>query len=308
MIKIETHADDYGLTMEASKKILQCVKEEKLSAVSILPNMSCFDKAASLWKKEMAGKKQPLISVHLNFMEGYALAEPSGISYLVDEKGLFKLSWIALVKFNYNKSLREELKIQLKREIEAQLSRVITTYDLLNEGGLRVDSHQHTHMIPLVMESLLEVIKENNYPTEYIRLSKEMWTAYIKKPLLYLTYRPVNIVKVMILNYFALTDEKHLKEAGIPSMILCGVFFSGNMDYKRVGSLLPDLQRAARNKKVLLEVLFHPGQAVEEEMGDEFNQDEGREFYLSKGRKIEFEALNYFSKIQNQKKAHRKEW
>ena len=53
MTKIETHADDYGLTMEASKKILQCVKEGKLSAVSILPNLSCFEEAALLWNNAL---------------------------------------------------------------------------------------------------------------------------------------------------------------------------------------------------------------------------------------------------------------
>lgn len=294
MAKIEIHADDYGLTMTASRQILKAVNEGELSAVSILPNMSCFEDAALLWKNELDKDRRILISVHLNFMEGYCLEDPSQISYLAQENGLFKISWTDLVRYNYNKKIRNHVKIQLKREISKQLNRVIEAYDLLNGKKLRVDSHQHTHMIPIVMESLLEVIKENNYPLEYIRLSKEVWAVYIKKPLFYPTYSPVNIIKVMILNYFSIKDEKLLQQAGIPPMVLCGVFLSGNMDYKRVASLIPDLQKAADDKKVLLEVLFHPGEALEEEMEDEFNQTGGREFYLSPGRKTERESLYYF--------------
>ena len=40
-----------------------------------------------------------------------------------------------------------------------------------------------------------------------------------------------------------------------------------------------------------LEVLFHPGTALKEEVGKEFNHPDANEFYLSNNRKIEYKAM-----------------
>lgn len=291
MNKTDVHADDYGLTLNTSKEMLEGINAGKLSSISIVPNMSAYDASYELWKEILDKSKEPAISVHLNFMEGHCCSEPSKLSYLVDEEGLFDISWGTLVKYNYNIAIREQVKEQLKREILAQLSKVIDTYSLLNNKKLRVDSHQHTHMIPIVMESLLEVIEENNYPTEYIRISKEPWWVYMKFPRFYASYTPINMVKVMILNWYALRDEKLLAKYGIPNMLLSGVFMSGKMDYKRVSTLLPHLKKAADKRKVVLEVLFHPGSTLPQEVGKEFNHPGANEFYLSPNRRIEYEAM-----------------
>ena len=36
------HADDYGISINASKEILALVQQGKLSGISVIPNMSCF--------------------------------------------------------------------------------------------------------------------------------------------------------------------------------------------------------------------------------------------------------------------------
>ena len=40
-----------------------------------------------------------------------------------------------------------------------------------------------------------------------------------------------------------------------------------------------------------MEILFHPGAAEADEMGTEFCNQEANKFYLSDGRKIEFECV-----------------
>lgn len=295
MDKIDIHADDYGLTMHSSHKILELVNLGKLTGISIMPNMSAFEQAVDLWKREFSGESEPWISVHLNFMEGYSLSDPHQLSYLVDEKGLFTISWGTLVKYNYHYKIRNKVKEQLKREIKEQLERVIEAYKLLDEKKLRVDSHQHTHMIPIVMESLLEVIKENNYQVEYIRLSRDPWSVYFSYPRFYMTYSLINIVKVFVLNWYSYKGEKILKRNGISSMLLSGVFLSGKMDRKRIEILYPKLKRYAEKKKQFLEVLFHPGNALNSEMGEEFNHSKAKEFYLSDNRKREYEAVKSLS-------------
>lgn len=291
MNRIDVHADDYGLTMNTSKEILAGVNAGKLDSISVLANMKSYDSALVLWKKELKKDKNPKISVHLNFMEGQCLASKEKVSFLVDECGYFKVSWIDLVKYNYNTSKYKIVKTQLKVEIRAQLHRVIGDYNLIKGRKLRVDSHQHTHMIPIVMKALLEVIEEEGLPTEYIRVSKEAVLPYLKQLKYYPTYRVINLVKVAILNFFSFEDEKLLKEKHIPTMILSGVFLSGHMDWERVSAVLPELKKKARKKNVVLEVLFHPGRALKEEVGEEFVSEDANEFYLSKNRNIEYQTM-----------------
>lgn len=291
MSRIDVHADDYGLTLNTSKEMLEGINAGKLNSISVVPNMSAYAASFELWKEKLDKLKEPAISVHLNFMEGHCCSDSAKLDYLVDEEGLFNISWGTLVKYNYNITIRNRVKMQLKQEISAQLLKVIDTYELLKNKKLRVDSHQHTHMIPIVMESLLEVIKENKYPTEYIRISKEPWWVYLKFPKFYTSYTPINLVKVMILNWYSIRDEKLLAKQGIPSMLLSGVFMSGKMDYKRVAALLPHLKKTADKRGVTLEVLFHPGLTLPQEVGKEFNHPGANEFYLSPNRQIEYDAM-----------------
>ena len=291
-MKIDVHADDYGLTMNTSRGILEGINAGKLNSISVMPNTTCFEETREYFYKNIEKKKMPAISVHLNFMEGYCVAEKEKLGYLVNEEGLFCISWGTLVKYNYNFSIRNQVKEQLKTEIRAQLNKVMEGYGLLENGKkLRVDSHQHTHMIPIVMESLMEVLSEDKIPTEYIRISKEPWPVYLKKLRFVPSYRVINMVKVMILNWYSIKDEKMLKAAGLPTMLLSGVMLSGKMNFVRVSTLLPELKKYADKKNVQLEVLFHPGSALREEVGKEFNHPDANEFYLSENRKVEYEAM-----------------
>ena len=292
MKQIDVHADDYGLTLNTSRDIMAGINAGKLNSISIMPNTTCFEETKEYFEKNMDKSKSPKLSVHLNFMEGYCVADKSKLGFLVNEEGLFDISWGTLVKYNYNFAVRNKVKNQLKIEIKAQLERVIAAYHLLEKGRkLRVDSHQHTHMIPMVMEALLEVIREEGYPTEYIRISKEPWPVYLKKVHFISSYRIINMIKVIILNWYSVKDEKLLADMGISTMLLSGVFLSGKMDIVRVRALLPELKEYADEKKVQLELLFHPGTALKEEIGKEFNHPGANEFYLSGNRQVEYDAM-----------------
>ena len=292
MIKIDVHADDYGLTMNTSKDIICGINASKLNSISVMPNTTCFEEAKEYFFANVDKDRIPPVSVHLNFMEGYCVADKKQLDYLVDQEGLFNISWGSLIKYNYNFIHRDKVKEQLKYEIRAQIDKVINAYQLLAQGKkLRVDSHQHTHMIPLVMEALVEVLKEENIPTEYIRMSKEPWIVYLKKMCLLPTYRIINIVKVIVLNWYSIRNSRLFEKIEVPDMYLSGVFLSGKMDSERVKTLLPELKKYSENKGRHLEVLFHPGHALDTEIGEEFNHPEANKFYLSINRKVEYEAV-----------------
>ena len=292
MKNIDIHADDYGLTINTSIDILKGVNAGKLTSISIMPNMSCYEETKAYFEANIDHNKMPYISVHLNFMEGYCVGDKSKLRHLVDEDGLFYIGWGSLVKYNYNYLIRNKVKKELKIEIKAQLEKVIKDYRLMEDDKkVRIDSHQHTHMIPIVMEAVLEVISEENIPIEYIRIAKEPWIVYMRELHFIPSYRMINMIKVMVLNWYSIKDERLMNDMGIPKMYLSGVFLSGKMDVVRVRALLPRLIEYAHEKERNLEILVHPGTALEEEMKREFNHPDNNIFYLSSNRKLEFETM-----------------
>ena len=207
MPQIEIHADDYAISPHSSEDILNCLRAGKLDGVSVLTNMSCFEEYAVKLKAEYDSfPKKPRLTVHLNFMEGHCAADPAEVPHLVDENGYFNISWGTLFKWNYTPKVFLELKKELKAEISAQTERFREAFGA--DMPLRFDGHQHTQMIPVVYWALLEVIVERHYRTEYIRVTKEPVLPYLKSAGLWRTYRPINWVKNLILNYLAPGMEK----------------------------------------------------------------------------------------------------
>lgn len=289
MGKIDVHADDFGESIHASRDILDCLMAGKLDSISILSNMSCFEQCVALYReREKEFPKKPLLSVHLNFMEGSCLERPERLPSLVDGQGHFCVSWGKLFLASWMPG-RRRLKEELKREMRLQIVKVKKSFPEME--ALRLDSHQHTHMIPVVAEALFEVLEENGWQAEYIRDAREPLFPFLRERSLYKTYRPVNFVKNGILNICSRLLAGRLRKKGMEPMYLWGLIMSGNMDRQRVEKLLPEMKGVAEKKGRSLEILFHPGQVRKEEITAEFSQKEAIEFHLSRGRQVEKTAV-----------------
>ena len=66
-----------------------------------------------------------------------------------------------------------------------------------------------------------------------------------------------------------------------------GLMMSGQMDYERVKTVYPDMLKTAEEKNRKLELLFHPGKAVENEFGQDTDADYFKNANLSDNRHIE---------------------
>ena len=66
---------------------------------------------------------------------------------------------------------------------------------VMEKKKLRIDSHQHSHMIPVVWDALTDSINDEGFDPEYIRNSAEPLIPFLTKPSFVRTYRPVNIIK-----------------------------------------------------------------------------------------------------------------
>ena len=196
MVRTDIHADDYALTLQTSQDMLSCMQKGQLDSISIVPNMSCFEACMELLYAAVPKLPfLPLMSVHLDFVEGRCLAGASSVPLLAadggrsGQKGLIGLSWGGVFVLSYLPWKRRAAKEQLKKEIRAQIGAAWTAMKramavaeehevACKQKGLRIDSHQHAHMIPVVWEALTEVLAGEDYQVEYIRNSKEMMAAF----------------------------------------------------------------------------------------------------------------------------------
>ncbi len=276
-------ADDYGISKISNTRIEECLTNGVLNKISVLPNSDALD-----FKRRLLGENVKL-SLHLNLIEGYPLSKKEDVSLIVSDKGFFKYSFIGLFFLSIfgNRSL---LKKQLYNEIKMQID--FWKKEMGEETPILVDSHQHTHMIPLVFKTLMRVIKEENVEVEYIRIPAEPILPYIKSPSLYFKFRPIGLIKQWLLKFLKFVNRKELKKANIKSALFMGIMFSGQLTEDKINKLLPYYKKQNEN----IEIAFHPGYLESEEsLIDGFRQN-FKKFYYSKWRRIEYYTLLKFMK------------
>lgn len=289
MDRIDLHADDFALSLHSSEDILSLLHDGVLDSISIMPNMSVFDAMVAKYKAlAPTFPRQVMVSIHLNFMEGHAVAPMESVLPLVDERGFFRLSWGDLF-FSHDKAVREALT----REIIAQIERVKST-GILGDS-LRIDSHQHTHMTAIVFAALQDAIKEKGYKVNFIRLAEEPLMPFFFHPGLYRTYPPLNLIKQWLLYYRSLCMKGKLRRLGLSPSLLWGLVLSGDMD-SRVMKIYPDMKKKTKSGRNL-EILFHPGSALPAEIGEEFVKPGFVAFHLSPSRHAENVSVRALSAL-----------
>ncbi len=285
---IDIHADDYALSVKTSKDILELMQDGVFDSISIIPNNNCYDECMDLLKKRI--EKLPFLprmSVHINLVEGLNLSDCSR-----------NFGWKELFFASCNPFRRNGIKEELKREISAQLKKgnsgIMECMDIARHTGvtcaqehLRIDSHQHTHMIPVVKDALLECIKENNYEVEYIRNSKEPLIPFLQAGSLIPGYSLSNLIKNRVLWFFSRGWDKYELRINHTRMYLWGLVMSGKMDRDRLEKLYSSVVTNSVNNNRNLEILFHPGRMDLDELCDYIPIKTANDFYLSVNRDVE---------------------
>ena len=299
MKNIDIHADDYALTINTSKDMLECMRQGNLDSISIICNMPCFDKCMDMFYEEIPNLPfLPLISVHIDLIEGDSVSEDVP---LMSKDNVMSLSWKDVFFISFG-SKKEELKKELKKEIKAQIDKVwdVTKkcMEIAKENNvpceqkaIRIDSHQHIHSLPIVWEALMEVIEENNYEVEYIRNPKEPLMPFVSELSLWSSYRPINFVKNRLLMFYSKQNDEYCGRNDMQKMYMWGLVMSGKMDIDRIRKLYPKMVEVADKNNRRLEILFHPGMTLEEEKCNEIAEDALKDFYLSENRHIEKDAV-----------------
>jgi len=291
--KIFFHADDFGVTVEQSRRILACHRDGVLNSISILPNTSALGESLKLLDEIDADADKIRRVLHLNFVEGAPLAGAENVPLLVDKTGLFNKSFIKFFQWNYTKqgAARRKLTKQIKLEIAAQLRAVTIDNDYRITA---VDSHQHYHMIPLIFDCLMDVLSEpafQHLPIRYVRIPADPTLPISQHAKLRKGVPRINWVKWGILKLYANRNRTILRRKGIRVPVFFGIFYTCEMRTEVVEGLLPAYKAYADSRREDLELMFHPGNlAAEYELLDKRNKALA-EFYMSDNRYYEAECL-----------------
>ena len=282
----EFHADDFGLFAAQSKRILQCREPGALNGISIFPNGDELTECLTfLTDNHLA------LTIHLNLMQGHSLADPCLVPLLTDQKGVFSVGFGELL-FCSLSGKRDAYKQQLKRELSAQIRALLPVFQEKNLP-LRIDGHAHWHMIPVVFDALMEVIRDEKIPVSYIRIPAEPASVYLKNFFQILPFPPINIIKSILLSILAQINLHRWKEmlGHMEEHIFLGVLLSGCFDLRRMKAVLPDAESMAEKLCRGLELLVHPGAVLEEKDIARVTSENDRRFFTSSARQAESEAL-----------------
>lgn len=298
---IELHADDYGLQETQSKVLLTCIANRELSGISAFANSASFENLI----RELVpfvSRKALNVTIHLNFIEGKCLADPSKVYKLVDTNNNLCCSFLKLVFISFLppfSKLKVTVSRQLREEIHAQICR-FRPYFESGEIPLRLDSHVHYHAVPIVFHALLDVLEEEKLCPEYIRLPFEDFRLYRKIR----GKKPINLLKAFVLNSLLRIDYLSVKKRSLVirniveesrKTVFSGVVLSGHMFYEDVKTVLSELdQRGIQDA----EILFHPGTIPEDQLHSLTDSDDIR-FWRSENRNEELHTLKKLCKCDS---------
>jgi predicted glycoside hydrolase/deacetylase ChbG (UPF0249 family) len=245
------HVDDAGICSNSNSVILELIATQKVDAVSVCVNTAGFeDFSIGLQRLFKSNLNLPEVWLHSNLIEGSFTAKKKGEN--VCAKTIFPTSFAKLLAqyVFLKKSARQRITESIYLEIKSQLMTLKSQVPYLVVRGL--DSHMHTHTIPIVYQALVKIAEEENlrirlpieplYLSSYSDLFKfEYYSGVVKNIIIKILLRQSGVRK---------TQENFI-----------GVIYSGKMSVSRA---IKGIERGCRTNSVT-RVLFHPGAGLPSE-------------------------------------------
>ncbi len=231
-------SDDFGLSSGVNRAVEKAWKVGLLTGASIMPGAAAFDEAVGIARRNPALQ----IGLHLTLVQGRAVLPPAELPDLVDAEGNFSDNPVmAGIRYFFDRGLY----CQLKREIEAQIVRVLDAGIVLSH----LDGHLNMHLHPTVFRILVELMPRYGITT--FRLARERLSHNLRFD------RERKIGKTLEKLIFGfLTDHARpeLDQLGIQyASEVKGVLSSGRMTEEYILKMVDGLQEG------LTEIYFHPG-------------------------------------------------
>lgn len=143
-------ADDFGISAEANKNILDLAKSGKIDRVSVLV-FGVFNNEEIEELKNSEGK----IDLHLNLNEE--------IGNKRQKKGVFGRTFVFLAKVIFGVNSTEKVEKKWKKEIEK-------FFEIFGQKPDGINSHEYVHFFPAYFKIVLKLAKEFN--VDFLRFGK----------------------------------------------------------------------------------------------------------------------------------------
>jgi len=231
-------SDDFGLSSGVNRAVEKAWQKGILTCASIMPGGTAFKEAV-----EIANRNPDLqVGLHLTLVQGRCVLPAVTLPGLVDFKGRFTDNPVAAgVSYFFNKRLYEPLR----KEIEAQINKVISAGINLTH----IDGHLNIHQHPTVFAILAELMPK--YGITSFRLSRERLSHNLQFDRERVFGKRI---ESFIFNRLSANCLPVLNKLGIDHAIeVKGVLNSGRMTESYVSNILDGLQDG------LTELYFHPG-------------------------------------------------
>lgn len=238
-------SDDFGLSSGVNRAVEQAWKNGLLTCASIMPGALAFAEAVKIARRNPGLQ----VGLHLTLVQGRSVLPPGDIPSLVDAAGHFTDN---PVRGGMRYFLDRGLYCQLKREIEAQIKKVL-------DAGIpltHIDGHLNIHLHPTVFRILCELMPQ--YGITSFRLAQERLSHNLR----FDGERKFGKV-IESLIFKKLTDHARpeLDRIGIRyAAEVKGVLNSGRMTEEYILNIIDDLQEG------LTEIYFHPGMLPDAEI------------------------------------------
>ncbi len=251
------HADDFGICEQQAKAILNLSSSRNgkgtLNSISIFANSPYFIDSCKLIQP-FVQRNEIALSLHINLVEGpSSCADANTIPILVDKRGMFKNNFATLLLLSLS-PYRKQLYRAIVKECSAQINRYLKVFPE-QRTKLSLDTHQHVHAIPLVLDALLASVSACQANLVRMRIPTENLSVYKNAGILSeVSWQ--NRLKIRVINFLCKkAPEKIPSTCSIP--LFCGVGLSGKM-YKINQLLIDELNHKATQEGKDLELLFHP--------------------------------------------------
>ena len=151
MGKLIINADDFGISKGVNEAVVKMHKEGNLTSASLMVNLQHTLDAV----KKAKELKTLSVGLHFNLTAGRSILHPISIPLLVNDKGVFKNSFIKLLILSIFK--RKAFLSQVEGELKAQLE-IMRTFNIYPS---HIDSHRHIHYILGIFNLVHKVAEQN---------------------------------------------------------------------------------------------------------------------------------------------------
>lgn len=235
--KFILNADDFGMSKELNRAVLEGHNNGFLSSASICANGEAFSAAINDILPECPNLG---LGVHLNIIEGKSLTK---CPLLTDSDNNFNKGYLYFILNSHNTEFLKQVELEFRAQIEKILQ--YTKVD-------HIDSHVHTHAIPKIFELVCRLASEYNIPVVRTQYEQLYFVPTLKKHFNF-SY-PINLIKIMLLNTFTRINKNTLKNYKLlTNDFIIGVGYTGMMNSETI-----EYGLRALDDNCIAEALIHP--------------------------------------------------